>query len=148
MGPTTLAYLTVSASPILPIPLPAYMTCTFVGHLPVGTAFVVVSLAYGMEPLLSFFYEIPSRIIDHPPDLLAFSVIVYLVPRSNVTKIPIPSILKTIAWDSTHYFLVIFTSHLMMVVFFWFAGVSTSSYSSLFSLRIAYTFAESSLPRK
>jgi len=71
---------------------------------------------------------------DHLPDVLAFSVIVFLVVWSNVTKIPLPGILKTIARDATYYFLVIFTSHLVTAMFFWFASVSTSSYSSLLSL--------------
>jgi len=64
---------------------------------------------------------------DHPPDVLAFSVIVFLVVRSNVANVPLPSILKTIARDATYYFLVIFTSHLVTAMFFWFASVSTSS---------------------
>ena len=64
---------------------------------------------------------------DHLPDVLAFSVIVFLVVRSNVTKIPLPSLLKTIVRDATYYFLVIFTSHLVTAMFFWFASVSTSN---------------------
>ena len=64
---------------------------------------------------------------DHLPDVLAFSVIVFLVVRSNVTKIPLPGILKTIVRDATYYFLVIFTSHLITAMFFWFACVSICS---------------------
>jgi len=79
---------------------------------------------------------------DHPPDVLAFSVIVFLVVRSNVAKVPLPGILKTIARDATYYFLVIFTSHLVTAMFFWFASVSTSSKSSLFSPWLAYTLTE------
>ena len=79
---------------------------------------------------------------DHLQDVLAFSVIVFLVVRSNVTKIPLPSILKTIARDATYYFLVIFTSHLVTAMFFWFASVSTSSKSSLFYPWLAYTLTE------
>jgi len=78
---------------------------------------------------------------NRPADFLAFSVIVYVVVRSNVTKVPMPGILKTIARDATYYFLVIFTSHLVVVMFFLFASVSTSSQSSLFSPRLTYTFA-------
>jgi len=54
--------------------------------------------------------------------MLAFSVIVYLVVRSNINKVPIPRIFKTIAQDATYYFLVIFTSQVMIMLF-----VSTSS---------------------
>jgi len=60
---------------------------------------------------------------DHPADLLAFSVIVYLVVRSNVNKVPIPSLFRTIVRDATYYFLLIFSSHLMIVLFVLFATV-------------------------
>ena len=135
MRPTTLANLTVSASPILPVPLPIYMTCTLVGQLSVGIAFIAVSLTYGAEPLVIY---LGNARPNHPADFLAFSVIIYLVVRSNVTKVPIPSILKTIARDATYYFLVIFTSHLVIVMFFLFASVSSSSQSSLLSTARLY----------
>jgi len=51
---------------------------------------------------------------DHPADLLAFAVIVYLALRSNAYRLPMPSLLKTIAQDATYYFLMIFTSHLLL----------------------------------
>jgi len=54
---------------------------------------------------------------DHPADLLAFSVIVYLVVRSNVKKVPIPGLLRTIAQDAAYYFLATFTSHFVLVIF-------------------------------
>ena len=77
---------------------------------------------------------------DHSPDLLAFSVIVYLVVRSNVYKVPIPGLLRTIAQDATYYFLIIFTSHLVLEMFLVFASVRISSQRSIISLRLAYTF--------
>jgi len=64
---------------------------------------------------------------DHPADMLAFSVIVYLVVRSKVIKVPIPSLLKTMVQDATYYFLVIFTSHLVLLIFLVFVSVSTPS---------------------
>ena len=94
-------------------------------QLSAGLAFITMSLAYGTEPLLPFFQKTWHP--DHLPDVLAFSVIVILVVRSNVAKVPLPSILKTIVRDATCYFLVIFTSHLVTAMFFWFASVSTSS---------------------
>jgi len=48
---------------------------------------------------------------DYSIDLLAFLVIVWLVVRSNINKLPMPTLFKTIAQDATYYFLVIFTSH-------------------------------------
>ena len=74
---------------------------------------------------------------DHPSDFLAFSVIVYLVVRSNVYKAPIPSLLRIIARDATHYFLVIFTSHLVFIMFLAFASVRILQLSSTISLRLA-----------
>ena len=64
---------------------------------------------------------------DHLADVLAFSVIVFIVVRSNVRNVPIPGLLKTIVQDATYYFLVIFTSHFTLMMFLLFASVSTSS---------------------
>lgn len=63
---------------------------------------------------------------DHPADILAFSVIVYLVIRFNVNEVPVPSLLRIIARDATYYFLVVFTSHLVTTLFLLFASVRTS----------------------
>ena len=109
------------------IPLPIYMACNFTGRFSAGIPYIAASLAYGTELLLSFIGHPGGIRFDHLADLLAFSVIVYLVVRSNVTKIPIPSLLKTIVRDATCYFLVIFTSHFVFVMFLLFANVSTSS---------------------
>ena len=62
---------------------------------------------------------------DHSSDSLAFSLIVYLVVRSNVNNDRIPRLLITIARDATYYFMVIFTSHLVLVLFLASATVST-----------------------
>ena len=51
---------------------------------------------------------------DNPTDLLAFLLVVYLVSRSNVHRLAVPSLLRIIAKDATYYFLVIFTSHLAL----------------------------------
>jgi len=114
--------------------------CTFKGHLSGEIGFIAMSLAYGTELHLSSIDHIEDTHSDHPADVLAFSVIVYLVVRSNVDKVPIPSLLKTIVQDATYYFLVIFTSHFVLVMFLAFASVSTSPQASIFSLRLTYTF--------
>jgi len=92
-----------------------------------------MSVTYGMELLLSFINHLGGTRSEHPPDVLAFSVIIYLAVRSNVTKIPIPTIFKTIVQDATYYFLVIFTSQLVLVMFIAFASVSKSSSFIIFS---------------
>ena len=76
---------------------------------------------------MHFIDHLRDTLSDRLADFLAFSVIVYLVVRSNLNKIPIPSIFKTIARDATYYFLVIFTSHLVLVMFLAFTSVSASS---------------------
>ncbi|KAF9648233.1 hypothetical protein BDM02DRAFT_3261179 [Thelephora ganbajun] len=86
-------YATHGARQILPIPLDTYRICTFEQHVSQEIVYTTISLVY---------------------DFLVFSVIIYLVARSNVYRFPIPSLLKTIAQDATLYFLVIFTSHLML----------------------------------
>jgi hypothetical protein len=70
---------------------------------------------------------------NHPADFLAFSVVVYLVVRSNMNKVPIPGLLKIIVRDATCYFLVIFTAHLVLVMFMVFGNVRIPSQSSIFS---------------
>ena len=102
------------------------MMCTFKGQVHVEIGITAMTLTYGMELLLSFIDYLGDTHPDHPPDFLAFLVIVYLVVRSNVRKVPIPSLLKTIVQDATYYFMVIFTSHLVLVFFLAFASVSTS----------------------
>ena len=74
---------------------------------------------------------------DHPTDFLAFSVIAYLVVRSNLNKAPIPRLFKTIAQDATYYFLFIFTSHFVLLMFLSFASVRLSSYHSITALWLA-----------
>jgi len=66
---------------------------------------------------------------DHPADFLAFSVIIYIVVRSNINRVPIPWLFRIIVRDATCYFLFIFTSHLLVVLFLWFASVRVSSSS-------------------
>ena len=71
---------------------------------------------------------------NHPTDFLTFSVVVYLVVRSNLNKVPVPRLFKTIAQDATYYFLFIFTSHFVLLMFLLFASVKISLYPSIISL--------------
>ena len=103
------------------------MVCSYAAQPSADFAFIIMSLIYGTELHLPFIDHLGDTHFYHHTDGLAFSVIVYLVVRSNVHKIPIPSILKTIAQDATYYFLVIFASHLLLMFQLWTASVSTSS---------------------
>jgi len=102
------------------------MICTFEGRLSVEIGFLTMSLTYGAELLVLSIDHLGDTDPDHPADLLAFLLIIYLVVRSNVKKVPISSLFRTIAQDVTCYFLVIFASHLVPVMFLAFASVSTS----------------------
>ena len=75
----------------------------------------------------SFVPHLGDTHFDCPTDFLAFLVIVYLVVRSNVYRIPIPNLLRIMARDATSYFLMIFTSHFVSVMFIRFASVGISS---------------------
>jgi len=71
---------------------------------------------------------------DDPPDILAFSLVIYFVVRSNVNEVPIPHLLKTIAQDATCYFLVIFTSHVVIMLCILLATVRISPQCTIVSL--------------
>ena len=49
-------------------------------------------------------------------DFLAFSLIIFLAKKSKVPGLRVPTILDNIAQDATWYFLVIFTSHFVLVM--------------------------------
>ena len=125
--PKNSCLIPVSAILTPPIPLPVYTVCDSVGRLSIVIAFNLMVLAYGTELFSPFIDYLGDTHSDHHADLLAFSVIVYLVVRSKVIKVPIPSLLKTMVRDATYYFLVIFTSHLVLLMFLIFVSVSTSS---------------------
>jgi len=84
---------TPGAQKVIPIPLNPYNVCVFIRHRRAEIGFTAISIAY---------------------DLLAFLLIAYLALRSNVYELQMPSLLKTIVQDATHYFLVIFTSHIVL----------------------------------
>jgi len=89
----------------------------------------------------------------HPPrsspDVLIFSTIVYTALQSNLYQLRIPSLLRTIVRDATHYFLVIFTSQLLLVFTLILGRVRILSYLSVlaFSLADALTAFDPTYPR-
>ena len=101
------------------------MTCVFAGYDRLEIGLIAISVSYGTRPFYLSSGKRPHP--DHTTDFLAFSLIVYLVVRSNLNKVPIPKLFRTIAQDATYYFLFIFTSHLTFLMFLVFAGVSVSS---------------------
>ena len=98
------------------------------------------------RPISTIRYETPLLFIwqdihpDYPTDLLAFLVIVYLTVRSNVYKFQMPSLFRTIFQDATHYFLIIFTSHLVLSLTLILGRVRTLSHRSIFNFSLSETF--------
>jgi len=74
------------------------------------------------------------------PDVLIFSTIVYTAWRSNLYQFRIPSLLRTIVQDATHYFLVIFTSQLLFVFISILGRVRILSYLPVLSFSLAEAF--------
>ena len=59
-------------------------------------------------------------------DILAFLIVVYTAKRQRVMRLDgMPSLLDNIVEGATTYFLVIFTGHLLLILFELFAPVST-----------------------
>ena len=68
---------------------------------------------------------------DSLTDLLAFLFIIYLALKSGSYQSGLPNLLKIMAEDATLYFMVIFTSHLVLELTLIFGSVRTSSRSSI-----------------
>ena len=89
---------------------------------------------------LHYLFLVGGAHIDLPTDSLTFLLIIYLALRSNVWQFQTPSLFRTIIQDATYYFLVIFTSHLLLEMTLLFANVRISSQFSIFFLWPAETF--------
>ena len=113
---------TVAAMVVPRIQFDSFKLCAFSREGTMEVAWTVISLGYGkLFPNLPCFQTtIPVLTFK---DLLAFSVILYLASRSANRMYGIPSLLRTIVRDATIYFLVIFTSHLVLVITLLFARV-------------------------
>lgn len=60
----------------------------------------------------------------HTSDFLAFSLIIFLAKNSRMSGLGFPSLWEVIVKDATLYFLVIFTSHLVLEMTLIFGRVS------------------------
>jgi len=111
------------AQQLPPIHFSAYQLCVFTRHRKVEIAYTAISLLYG-----SLFSEVfhLSSFINITTDTLAFLVIVVLAVRAGLNGAKVPRILRSIVQDTTLYFLVIFTSHFVLVMTLLFARVSLS----------------------
>lgn len=68
--------------------------------------------------------EVVLTLPMHPPDFLAFSLVLFLAIRSKVPGFKGPRILGTIADGAVRYFLVIFTTHFVFEMTLLFGRVS------------------------
>ena len=133
-GATCYLYLLAypSAEPIIPIPLWTFRSCIFKQHLPMEIGFTSISLFYGTKALHAFCLARETD-IDCLLDLLAFLFIIHLALKSRSYRSKLPNLLKIMAEDATLYFLVIFTSHFLLVVTLVFGSVRTSPHRFVFS---------------
>jgi len=77
------------------IPLDPFRGCIFSRHKSVEIAYTGISLAY---------------------EFLTFSLMIFLAKSSKARGLKVPRILGTIVQDATWYFLVMFTSHIALMV--------------------------------
>jgi len=78
-----------------PIPLDSYLACIFSRHRYVEIAHTSISLAY---------------------EILTFSLMIFLAKSSKARGLKVPRILGTIVQDATWYFLVMFFSHVALIM--------------------------------
>ena len=110
------------------LPLDVFKLCSFNRWRPGEIINTALSLVYGV------FYSsslcIPTAATNHlfVKDAVAFSIILYSMKwRGRTRAHGVPSLLDKIVRDATMYFVVIFTSHLLLVFFEFFAPVSDFS---------------------
>jgi len=98
--------------------------CLFTRHMAVELGYPAISLLYGRKPSLPF-----GESLTHcPVDFLAFFFVIYVTLRSNMWQFRISGLFRTVVCDTTHYFLVIFTSHLALELTLIFGTVRIISY--------------------
>ena len=110
-------YSSCVAQPQPPIPLDSFHLCLPSQpnrHLEV--AFTSLSLCYGNVGIIVGLGWVP--LTDDVPvsDVLAFLMVTFLARKAKVRGIRVATLLDTIAKDATWYFMVIFTSHFVLVM--------------------------------
>ena len=111
------SHLDCVAQQLPPIPLEAFRLCVHVRHRTLEMAYTSISLFYGnRNHLRPNPHVTDSAHTTFASDFLAFSLIVLLAVRSKGGGLKIPTLLRSITKDATRYFLVIFTSHFVLVI--------------------------------
>jgi len=121
----------VKAEQFPSLPFDEYNNCLFQQWRTREIVFASLSLVYGTfcQPPHHPRHSYVS--IHFIQDASAFLVIVYVMRNRGLTHTAgVPSILENILRDATSYFFVIFTSHLLLVLFELLAPVSNSSINS------------------
>jgi hypothetical protein len=124
--------------PLAGLDLAAFKMCNFniwkVGEL----LYYILAMFFGTSsPLGLHFYHPALGILMTfdvfsrygVADLLAFSIIAFTARKSRMGgPLPIPTILDAILHDATYYFLLIFTAHLVSLLFVFVAPVGGTQY--------------------
>lgn len=117
------------AQPQPPIPLDAYHLCVFSQpNRRVEVTYTSLSLFYGTSKIIIEFGAWVSR--HATPDVLAFLMVTFWARKARARGIHVTTILDVIAKDATYYFMVIFTSHLVLVMTLNLARVSGTVFFS------------------
>ena len=114
-----------------PIPLDAYHMCVFTPHRARNLSYTSISLLYGaLRPVCQPNSRYSPAENTHTSDFLAFSLIIFLARKWRVTGLGFPTLWDIIARDATLYFLVIFSSQLVLEITLIFGRVSATVASS------------------
>ena len=117
--------LLVLAQPLPSVPFDAYHLCLFVRRRTLDIGYASISLFYGVGAIVNSAGMVLTVQIMCTQDFLAFLSVIFFAKRTKTAGLKIPTILGTIAEDATRYFLVIFTSHFVLVMTLNLGRVST-----------------------
>jgi len=107
------------------IPVDSFRICIIPRHRKNEIAYTVVSLGYGKVFPIELIPFLNAHSLE---DLLVFLVILHMAGLWKIRRFGIPGLMGTILRDATKYFLVIFTSHFVLVMTLIFARVSSMHY--------------------
>lgn len=112
------------ALPLPDIPLDEFQLCSFQRWRVGEIIFVALSLLYGTSLPANRFHSVTTNPI-FTEDVSAFGLIIWSAKYRGFRRARgVPNLLDRIVQDSTTYFLVIFTNHLVLILFELFAAVS------------------------
>ena len=126
------------------LPFDEYHFCIFQRSRPVKVVYTALSLVYGTS-----FSVIQCPHYNSHKDTSAFLIVVYSARHRGIMRARgVQSLLDTIVEDATGYFLLIFTVHILVILFEFFAPVSDHLVDSfLRSLQVGHRKRFETSPR-